>query len=777
MLLQWLLILPMFSGDISLSSGARDSGHTLRDVDMHGRRRDLVSPCSTVPLGRQKEGLFAGTRKPSTADPIRYHNHLTCKGLYGFSITRPVYRQIANDLLRRSRALPLKGFQRITDLTTPQLIRAVNKATRYEYAWQRRGPRPISVGPYTDINEHSNYMDVPKGVYVDGNKWYKVVSSPPEEDVDWLSPITSSYTLCATKTGKVVCWDVQTDKCLAQWSPGERWELWKCRVEFDEKTVYFTMAKVVVSRNDDTRLMEFVLMRLRFFDGSTGESSERLPMFEHVTNFKTKGVVMNVFLLDPIARLLSAFVYSNTTYTICLYALLDWDKPEYIFIDTGIECVPSSNWSCILFERNIVIHCEESHGAYQYFYPLHLLEMYTKTLSSPTDVPKISYRVSPAKTLHRKFVFPQVTNTSVTSDAQPDETTAAPTSSGATTMNGVTTLHSSSPQTPSTIADDNEDSTPSSSISTLSPTSIATPSPTSTPSGATISTPTPTPSPTTSTPNPPNPNPYPFPPWCPDSAHFVRQWWPTLPGIPRVSCTVVLLAAHDPVTHRTKFMLAQHYFRVPLTRGEWDPNVVTELTHKLVGERHSLRPAGEPLGSGGAEVAKTDVNGGGTSPTASTSTNDEIVDSSEDEVDDAALMHLWYVDTPFEVVCVAEAGEDAEGDDDGESDRPRPLVAVDFGHAAWIEFVDNEDDPTRPRVDDVDAKWLRFVTFPPFDDRLGKMPKEGEKPWSQTGGVVRTLETPPELDLDLVETINIDQSQGAVILSVRDGMIFILCYR
>jgi len=46
----------------------------------------------------------------------------------------------------------------------------------------------------------------------------------------------------------------------------------------------------------------------------------------------------------------------------------------------------------------------------------------------------------------------------------------------------------------------------------------------------------------------------------------------------------------------------------------------------------------------------------------------------------------------------------------------------------------------------------------------------------ETEGVVRTLQVPDELDLDLVETINIDQSQGAVILSDRDGKIFILCY-
>jgi hypothetical protein len=88
-------------------------------------------------------------------------------------------------------------------------------------------------------------MDGPSHSLQSRRTWYKVVSAPPNEEVDWLSPITSSYTLCATKSGKVVCWDVQSDSCLAEWNPGERWELWKCRVEFDERTVYFTMAKIL----------------------------------------------------------------------------------------------------------------------------------------------------------------------------------------------------------------------------------------------------------------------------------------------------------------------------------------------------------------------------------------------------------------------------------------------------------------------------------------------------------------------------------------------------
>jgi hypothetical protein len=255
-------------------------------------------------------------------------------------------------------------------------------------------------------------------------------------------------------------------------------------------------------------------------------------------------------------------------------------------------------------------------------------------------------------------------------------------------------------------------------------------------------------------------NPYPFPPWYPESAHFVRQWWPTLPGVPRLSCTVVLLAAHDPETHCTRFVLAQHYFKVPIT-----PDVLP-----VVGEGGPSRPA---------------------------------------QPNDDDMLHLWYVSTPFEVVCVLD-----EGDDEEEAGgRPRPLVAVDFGHAVWVEYAVPVDPPPSLDVHDKagpggdshdhaddghghDAqhndnaepdtqlhahfphdnphphprrrvpKCLRFVTFPPVYGRHGRTAE----------AVVRTLEIPEELDLDVAETINIDQSQGAVILSVRDGKIFILRY-
>lgn len=175
-------------------------------------------------------------------------------------MTRPVYRHLAAGLLRRCRALPLAGFQRLGDLSTDQLIHLVNKAARLERGWLTRTPRPARSSLYSPLlNSPSSSPSKGKGkakansaddsdirLDDDGNRdWYKIVSTPPDEEVDWLSPITACYTLCATKSGKVVCWDVQKDEGLAQWNPGERWELWKCRVEFDERSVFFTMARVL----------------------------------------------------------------------------------------------------------------------------------------------------------------------------------------------------------------------------------------------------------------------------------------------------------------------------------------------------------------------------------------------------------------------------------------------------------------------------------------------------------------------------------------------------
>jgi hypothetical protein len=222
------------------------------------------------------------------------------------------------------------------------------------------------------------------------------------------------------------------------------------------------------------------------------------------------------------------------------------------------------------------------------------------------------------------------------------------------------------------------------------------------------------------------------------------------------------------VSHRTRFVLAQHYFRVPVNHVEWD-NYNLYGTASVPGMNGVAPP---PLRPSSSSSSSTSTSSSSTSTSTTLSTPGQIAQ-------DDALMHLWYVSTPFEVVRVFDAISEEDDEDGGTPDRPRPLVAVDFGHAVWIEYVEGGDVDREEggEGEEGELKWLRFVTFPAFRDewecerdlRAGVSGQGGR-------GEVRTLEVPEELDLSAVETINIDQSQGAVILSDRDGRIFILCY-
>jgi len=427
----------------------------------------------------------------------------------------------------------------------------------------------------------------------------------------------------------------------------------------------------------------------------------------------------------------------------------------------------SSNWSCILYQQHIVIHCEESDAAYQHFYPLSVLRTYISQLRNKDATPVISQRVPPSRTVKKKFIFPLF----IESDSEPDldgelegnltngllqDLTTAP---NIPITNGNANYNSQAgPSTSAAAGPSMATANSSSSLSSLSSVSSHSSTTSSLSSSSSM---------VVTAANNDNPNPYPFPPWYPESAHFVRQWWPSLPNIPRVSCTVVLLAAHDPQTHRTRFVLAQHYFRVPLDHSEWD-----EL---------ELENAGNiPISEGKQpEVGSRSTTANGNAPAAATTNAASGCGSIHptprvEDAQDDALMHLWYVSTPFEVVRVFDGPDEEE--DGAMAERPRPLVAVDFGHAVWIEYVDIDEEHRRNRPDgdiEKDPKWLRFVTFPPFSEEYGV---ELDRSAGGTEGEVRTLETPSELDLGTVETINIDQSQGAIILSDKAGRIFILCY-
>jgi len=195
---------------------------------------------------------------------------------------------------------------------------------------------------------------------------------------------------------------------------------------------------------------------------------------------------------------------------------------------------------------------------------------------------------------------------------------------------------------------------------------------------------------------------------------------------------VILLADHDPISHHTRFAFAQHYFTVPFDMSA-------------------------------ADLA------------SSTSMHENVTQPAEDEVShDPHMMKMWYVNTTHEVVYVQDSMDDANDP----HDRSRPLVAVDFGHAVWVEY----SQPVTERIIDLahenpmpEPKCLKFVTFPSMTDD-GTAGSDLSKNWASATDAIKTLDVPDELNLDAIETINIDQSQGAVILSSTDGKIFFLFF-
>jgi len=331
-----------------------------------------------------------------------------------------------------------------------------------------------------------------------------------------------------------------------------------------------------------------------------------------------------------------------------------------------------SNWSCIVEDDQIIVHCEDKDGIAQHFFPMSLLNRHTQL---PGFSLAVSARVPATRIVIKPFCFPDF------------------------------------------------------------------------PEG--------------------KPSPFFTHTWYPESAHFVRQWWPTLPSVPRLSCTVFLLAEHNSEGHPVNFIIAQHYFDVPVSGGE-----VVNLD-QYQRQRQSQLQADVIL------PAQNGVNVNGNANNSQHAGTDEVeavsvpLDPNPEVEEGKPIAKMWFVSDTFEAVCSVEEDEENEF---GETvpGKCRPLVAIDFGHATWIEHV--------PQSDGTKTKELRFVSFPPvvMDENGVTRPKKGEEGTfgleDETEGRVKTLPIPDELDIDKVETINLDQSQGAILLSVEGGKVFILCY-
>ena len=146
-----------------------------------------------------------------------------------------------------------------------------------------------------------------------------------------------------------------------------------------------------------------------------------------------------------------------------------------------------------------------------------------------------------------------------------------------------------------------------------------------------------------------------------------------------------------------------------------------------------------------------------------------------------------YFTVPLQTQDTGQADEDENTHD--ASPRQWPLLAVDFGHAVWLEHVRevDDDDENEEQYERVSGqKRFRFVSFPGV-----RLEGEGHPVRSGIGcgggldrsftmeGATGTLAIPKELDLHEVEMINRSISTRVRVQSYqyyRYGKIFILCY-
>jgi len=159
----------------------------------------------------------------------------TCKSIRILLLTRPVYHHIApasSDDVAHCLCPVFSVFMICPSNSYPLQF---SRAEALEHGWLTRGPRP-AISPswlptVYDTSEARRRMSRSlDGVIMASRPYATGTQSSARRRMrrstgSRLS--TANYSLCATKGGKVICWDVQRDVELATYNPGKNWELWK----------------------------------------------------------------------------------------------------------------------------------------------------------------------------------------------------------------------------------------------------------------------------------------------------------------------------------------------------------------------------------------------------------------------------------------------------------------------------------------------------------------------------------------------------------------------
>ena len=230
--------------------------------------------------------------------------------------------------------------------------------------------------------------------------------------------------------------------------------------------------------------------------------------------------------------------------------------------------------------------------------------------------------------------------------------------------------------------------------------------------------------------------------WYPESAHFARQQWPTPPPVPRLSCAVFLLTEHNSEGHPVNFIIAQHYFDMP-SSGE---KPVVSLGQYQRQRQVALQANGISPTPNGASINAHADNGQDPDEAEGRSALSDGVPEVEGG---KPIARMWFVNSTFEGIRSVE-------EDEANEDRICSPSRQNEGKVTTI-YVAPACGHGRERSHEAEEGWRKI--------RIG----------GRDRGAGPTPPIPDELGIDRVETMDLDQNQGAILFSVG-GEVFVLCY-
>ncbi|KAG8698923.1 hypothetical protein FRC08_005629 [Ceratobasidium sp. 394] len=250
----------------------------------------------------------------------------TCRHLYQFTKTRPVWAALADSIQRR-RAIPLPQWRSLESLGAHELESSVSQAARIEANFLRERPSARSI--FQIINT--------------GRKW---------GHISWLGQIAGGrYVVIFFRSGVLSVWDVAPEKsgCVATLQTQMDNYTHTCEVLQEEQATLIGLA-TGAHDTDHTDAGKFSVFKIKFPPVNPGVS------ITQVLDAKIDIPMTGLFLYQGLAGVVGPF-HNRRTAALQVY---DWRTGHGILLNTGIDLRTDCDLDVISFPEEIVLYAEDS---------------------------------------------------------------------------------------------------------------------------------------------------------------------------------------------------------------------------------------------------------------------------------------------------------------------------------------------------------------------------------------------------------------------------------